>query len=350
MEQPVLKLALLGFSDTDKRDITQAIGQTGESWPTWELVDFEQADAWCIHGAAVERLQGNTVQVRTLQGSQPLISLDPRDITRPIAFTEPMPAGLEGVHMVNLRSPQLLRVGLQRFEGWLRLLRAQFALGSVLVERQAELKKGIHHVLDAHGKLLAVVNLMKWTVALLPNVRPIDFDNANWAQRPNMAADIPAGFTVTSVTQLMWTYAVRTTQDVLPARYRRDMVYLRMLPQLPAGLLQDEHLVTLRALSTAPAKFAGLLATTQLSSTVLARSLAALYFAGAVTTQKTLLGQAVRSASPLGEQSSLPPDSGTPSEFFTADGPENSDAPQPTAPPKVYDATAPAPLFSPKFF
>jgi hypothetical protein len=350
MEQPVLKLGLLGFSPADKQNVIDMIGMSSAGWPRWELVDFEQADAWCVNGAAVKRRIGNTVSVRTLLAHQPEISLDPTDIKRPVAFTEPMTVGLEAVELVSFKNPQMLRVGLQRFEAWLRPLRAQFALGSELIAREAELKQGIYHVLDTHGKLLAVVNLIKWTVALLPIARPVDFEDASWVPRPNMAADTPPGFLSTSVVQVMWTYAVRTAQDALPARYRREKVYLRKLPQLPTGWLQDEHLVTLRALSAAPGKFAELLQITELSDDVLSRSLAALYYAGAVTTQLSSANQTERARSPLGDQSSLPPDSNMLGNGFTQG---NSLPPGISDPKHAYggvdrDATAPAPLFAPK--
>jgi hypothetical protein len=350
MEQPVLRLGLLGFSPADKQIVMDMIGVPAPGWPRWELADFEQADAWCVNGASVERRAGNALHVRTFLAHQPEISLDPADTKRPVAFTQPMPAGLEAIELVSFKNPQMLRVALQRFEAWLRPLRSQFALGSELIAREAELRQGIYHVLDSHGKLLAVVNLIKWTVALLPAARPVDFEDASWMSRPNMAADIPPGFLSTSVVQVMWSYAVRTAQDTLPARYRKETIYLRKLPQLPLGWLQDEHLVALRALSAAPGKFTELLKNTELPENVLSRAIAALYYAGAVTTQKSSACQTERVRSPLGDQSSLPPDSYMLGNGF-AQGhslpPGLNDLQHPYAAAN-YDATAPLPLLMPK--
>jgi hypothetical protein len=309
MEQPLLRLGLLGFVESDKQKVLEAIAHPGEGWPRWELVEFEYADAWCINGASVERLEGNAVRVNTLLAHQPSISLNPAEISRPIAFTEPLPEGIEAAEVVNLRSPELMRIALQRFEAWLRPLRAQFALGSELVAREAELSKGVFHVLNEHGKLLAVVNFINWTAALLPIARPVDFENASWMHRPPSAADVPHSFVALTVPQLMWTYAVRTTEDALPARYRKHTIYLRRLPQLPTGWLRDEHLVTLRALSTAPGKFADIQRATELSEDALGSALAALYYAGAITTNKASAGLIDRVRTPLGDQSSLPPHS-----------------------------------------
>lgn len=350
MEQPVLRLGLLGFGPADKFKVAQAISLPNALWPSWELVEFEQADAWCINGAAVERLDGNKVRVRTLQVTQPVISLDPADIKRPVAFTEPMPAELDAAEIVSFKTPQLLRVGLQRFEAWLRPVRAQFALGSELIARENELKKGIYHVIDSHGTLLAVINLINWTVALMPVARPVDFEEASWVQRPPMAADTPPGFTVVSVVQLMWTYAVRTTQDALPSRYRKDTIYLRKLPHLPPGWLQDEHLVALRALSSESGKFADLLQTTGLTQTMLAQTLAALYFAGAITTRHSSAASTQRVRSPVGDSSSLPPDSqsfGHPPSLPPVDSHTRGSHRMPRL--GENDGTAPAPLFSFKF-
>ncbi len=343
MEQPVLRLGLLGFSEADCQKVAQAICKSAAGWPVWELVDFEFADAWCINGANVRRLEGNVVEVRTLLPHQPTISLDPLEITRPIAFTEPLPLGLEAAQIVNFRSPELMRIALQRFEAWLRPLRAQFVMGSELIARENELAKGIYHVLDSHGKLLAVVNLIKWTAALLPIARPVDFEEASWISRPPMAADVPPNFMVMSIVQLMWTYAVRSSQDTLPARYRKSKIYLRRLPQLPAGWLRDEHLVALRALSAAPGKFAELLHLTDLPPELLARALSALYFAGAITTNKSAAMQTERLRSPLGDHSSLPADS----KMFTS---HLDSVSAPSTAHQRYtsddmDMTAPAPMF-----
>lgn len=352
MDKPILRLGLLGFGPADCQKVLQAIEQPLGCSPhaQWELVEFEHADAWCINGASIEHLKGNTVRVRTLQASQPLISLDPANITRPVAFTEPLPDGLEAAEIVNFNSPQMLLVGLQRFEAWLRPIRVQFAVGKELVARQPELSQGVYHVIDQHGSLLAVVNLIQWTIALLPSARPVDFEQASWMHRPNSAADAPRAFVTTSIAKLMWTYASRTSEDVLPARYRNQTIYLRKLPNLPVGWMRDEHFVLLRALSHAAGKFDDLLQATELPPQMLARALAALYFTGSATTKKASASQPDRTQSPMGQQSSLPPDSGIfardlaerrglvsiPGETYTT---------KPAYLSQQAEATAPAPLF-----
>jgi hypothetical protein len=352
MDKPILRLGLLGFGPAEYQKVLQAIEEPSGNSPHshWELVEFEHADAWCVNGASIEQLEGNTVLVRTLQSSQPLISLDPAQITRPVAFTDPLPEGLEAAELVNFNNSQLLLVGLQRFEAWLRPIRVQFAVGKELIARESELSKGIYHVIDQHGSLLAVVNLIQWTVALLPSARPMDFQEASWMHRPNSAADAPPSFVSTSVAKLMWTYASRTVEDVLPERYRKQTIYLRKLPKLPVGWMRDEHLVLLRALSTGAGNFEDLLQATELPPQLLGRALAALYYAGSVTTKKASASQSERIQSPMGQQSSLPPDSGmflreTLDRLGPASIPGASYIKKPAFSSKQMDATAPAPLF-----
>lgn len=123
-------------------------------------------------------------------------------------------------------------------------------------------------------------------------------------------------------------------------------MYLRRLPQLPTGWLRDEHLVALRALSTAPGKFADIQAATELSENALARTLAALYYAGAITTKKGSAGFVDRSRSPVGDQSSLPPNSGMVSSNFShaASVPPSIASHQEHYAEAELDRTAPAPF------
>lgn len=309
MEQPVLRLGLLGFNHTDKQQVASAIAHQCAGWPCWELVDFELADAWCVNGRSVEHLDGNAVRVHTQLPYLPILVLNPAEITRPVAFTEPIPVGIEAAEIISFQYPAHSRVALQMFEAWLRPLRSQFALGSEMVARESELVKGIYHVLDAHGKLLAVVNLVNWTVSILPTARPIDFEEASWVLRPVIAADIPPKFVTLPVVHLMWTYAVRTTKDALPQRYKTHKIYLRRIPQLPNGWLRDAHLLTLRALSMAPGQFSEIQRATELPDEALTRVLAALYFAGAITTNKAAASRLERPHSPVADTNSQPPDS-----------------------------------------
>ena len=284
MEQPLLRLGMLGFTEPECRRVSQLLTPVGPGWPHWELGEFEQTDAWIVNGHRVDSLDDNRVRVHTLLQRQPSIILEPNAMTRPVAFTQPMPAGLQATEVANIQDPVVFRTSLQRFEAWLRPLRAQFALGAELVVREHDLSPGIYQVIDTQGRMLAVLDLIKWRVGILPNARPIDFKDAKWVPRPSMAGDMPPGFSQLNVAQLMWTYADRTVSDVLPARYRKNPIFLRRLPNLPADWVRDEHLLILRALSVRAGNLEQLGEETGLPQKQLAHCLASLYFVGTITT------------------------------------------------------------------
>nr|MDQ6880944.1 hypothetical protein [Pseudomonadota bacterium] len=94
---------------------------------------------------------------------------------------------------------------------------------------------------------------------------------------------IPESFVRISLSELMWQYAVRTTRDVLPKRYRTKMLYFRRAPHLPQRLLTDSHLLLIRELATGIGTFADLQQRTGMGAGPLARILAALYLVGTIT-------------------------------------------------------------------
>jgi hypothetical protein len=111
----------------------------------------------------------------------------------------------------------------------------------------------------------------------------VEFENAMWERLPSSAGAIPEHFVRSSLSRLMWQFAVRTSCDILPRRYRTGFLYFRRPPRLPPRLITDSHLLLLRELACAPGDFEALQQRTGLGSPALARDLAALYFVGAIT-------------------------------------------------------------------
>jgi hypothetical protein len=149
---------------------------------------------------------------------------------------------------------------------------------------------------------------------------------------------IPKHFLRCSLSRLMWDYAMRTTRDVLPKRYRSDVLYFRRPPRLPQRLLGDSQLLLLRELATAPGSFNDLLERTGLKSEVVAQDLGALYLVGAITSN-------ARRAAPLSspiEDSGLSAPSSMPHSRPFDSGPLSLRHPHPW--PRGDDRTAPAPL------
>lgn len=283
MEQPVLRLGLLGFSASDGDRLQHWAAQAQAGWPEWHTGDPHLADAWMINGAAVDVQGRDGVLIHHPPGGGERLTLNRAEVDRPLAFAEPLPDGFASAEFFNAHDEASVRQRLQRFEAWLRPLRSQFALGARLVEQLRECKTGVVHVVH-ESRLLAVIDLDRWQAGLFIPARPVDMAMAEWVQRPKLARDIPASFMRMPLHRVLWSYAVRTRRDVLPPRYREQTVHLRRVPHLPARWFDETHLLLMRELMARPARLDELVARTGRPSDDLAHHLAALYFAGGVTT------------------------------------------------------------------
>lgn len=283
MEQPVLQLGLLGFADEDAARLRLWIAQTQPGWPVWRDGDPHRADAWMIRGGAIDVLGRDGVLIHHPHGSGERLVLNRVEVDRPLAFATPLPEGFASGEFFDPTQEQDVRLRLQRFEAWLRPLRSQFALGARLVEQLRQETKGVVHV-QHDGRLLAVIDLDRWLAGLFIPARPVDIDMAEWVRRPQRAADIPAAFMRLPLQRVLWTYAVRTARDLLPQRYRDQIIHLRRVPHLPARWFDDLHLQLMRELTTEPARLSTLVTRTGQPEAVVAHRVAALYYAGGVTT------------------------------------------------------------------
>jgi hypothetical protein len=350
LEYPVLRLALLGFGVDKATRLAQWVARSEPGWPIWRISSPDKADAWCINGEAIAGAnEGGWLTVNTYWPKQPQISLDPVQTERPIALAEPLPDGLEAAERVNVENENQVRITLQRFEAWLRPLRTQFALGAALLANQRSLGANVYHLKVKHT-LVAVIDLVHLRVGVSPTSRPIDMEEASWEKRPQAAADIPAAFIRITLAQLMWTYAMRSERDTLPERYRTQKIYQRGLSGVPVKWLQDEQLMLMSELKAASATLDELVLRTGLLPSELTRYLSALYFAGMVTTNQANASK-TKLKVPLGDRSSLPPNSNLPSDFHTI-GPAAAPSgglglnPSPSRGAKTSEITAPVGLES----
>lgn len=283
MEQPVLSLGLLGFEPLAQARLQAWSAQAQPGWPEWRIGDPHAADAWMISGPAVDVQGRDGVLIRHPFGGDERLALNRAEVDRPLAFATPLPEGFASAEFFDAGEENSVRQRLQRFEAWLRPLRSQFALGARLVEHLRQTKQGVVHVLH-EGRLLAVIDLDRWLAGLYISARPVDIDMADWVQRPNLAGDIPPSFMRLPLHRVLWTYAVRTRNDLLPGRYRQLTVYLRRVPRLAPRWFDEIHLLLMRELLAQPARLEDLVARAGLPEPVLAHHLAALYYAGGVTT------------------------------------------------------------------
>ena len=279
----MLRLAIVGFTPAQHGLLEAALANL-DSGMCWQEANLSQADAWCVNGSCTEMLADGSLQIRPPTGADRPVRLNLEQTERPTAFSLPLASKqLRDVATFHLNSPASIKAMLDRFDGWLRPMAVELCLASYIAEHNLDLNSAVFHV-TAKGRLQAVVS--RSGVGVLPIADPAEVADADWARRPPFADEIPRHFLRIGFPQLMWQYAMRTTRDVLPARFRTGLVYWRAPPQLPNRLLTDTHLLMARELSQAPATFRELEQSTQLPDAQLARCLAAFYVVGAVTTDR----------------------------------------------------------------
>ncbi|TFZ05307.1 hypothetical protein EZ313_01130 [Ramlibacter henchirensis] len=289
-ELPLLRIGIAGFSLEQQEKLGRTLLQASPGGLTWEFAKFGEADALWLNGARTQVLSSTTLRVASGVPGGRSVQINMPDVDRPVVFARPLPRNLQPELSYDIDDVQSVGDVLGRLEAWLRPLIAQFCLASQILEQESALSSGVYCVKSAQGTLLAVVDL-RGDVAVLPTATPLDFDGAMWTQQTRDIV-VPGDFSRTSISQLMWHYALRTARDVLPSRYRTGTVYFRRPPRLPQRLLRDSHLLLLRELALSPGTFAELQQRTGLVAAPLAQDLAALYLVGAITANSKRASQA----------------------------------------------------------
>jgi hypothetical protein len=185
----------------------------------------------------------------------------------------------------DLASPAGIQAALLGLDTSLRLERAQFVLGSHIVQRGVQLRHSIFHVCR-EGKFLAVLDFVRGKAGFAPDIHPVDVWDAEWQRRPMGAGDAPDNFVSATIAELAWAYLRRSDRDLLPSRYRSALLYFRQPPRVPLRLLRDSQLLLLRELACGPATMESVGRRIGRSGAGLAHDLSCLYYAGAITTTR----------------------------------------------------------------
>jgi hypothetical protein len=284
-EQPVLWLGVCGFAP-DERALLETALVRSDGLPRWRTCAFGDADAWCVNGAKVRVMPEGDIRIGAGLPSERAVQLNLADVDRPVAFAQPLASPeFEPRCKFELHSPGSVAAMLLQFDNWLRPLRAQFVIGAQILRRGAELRHGIFH-LSHDGNLLAVLDFQQGSAGISPRAHPVDLAEAQWDKRPPGARTPPQEFTRITPAQLAWVYARRTDRDVLPERYRSELIYYRHVPNVPVRWLRDSQLLVLRELSAEPDTLDGLARRTGHTVDTLAHDLACLYYVGSITTTR----------------------------------------------------------------
>lgn len=284
LELPILRVGHAGFSLDQLELLRSAAARELSTGLTWDLSEVGEADALLLNGPRCHTLPDGTLRVAPGMPAARALHLALHELGRPIAFGLPLaphapPASIT-FEPADERSVKLALRGIAQS---LSLLVAQFCVASQILQQDNAIGAGVYHLTAPHGELLAVVNL-RGDVGVLPTAYPPDIDAASWTAQPRDAAPhIPPHLVRCSLSELMWSYALRTTHETLPDRYTRGPIYFRRPPRLPQRLLGDSHLLLLRELAYSPASFTQLGQRTGLDGSQLAQDLGALYLVGAIT-------------------------------------------------------------------
>ncbi len=289
VEQPALWLGMAGFAPAQRSALEAAIGRATGSC-RWSVCAFADADGWWVNGAKCSIAAGNRLKIGAGLPTEHSLKLELKEVDRPLAFAQPLATqDLEVLCVFNPESEPTIQTALQQFEGWLLPLRAQFVIGALIARRDSEDRRGTYHV-SHRGTLLAVLDFQQGLAAMSGRAHPTELWQATWEKRPAGAGQPPQGFSTCTITQLAWAYVRRSERDMLPARYRKEMVYYRHVPRVPLRWLRDSQLMLLRELSSQPGTLLTLRERTGLSLDQLAHDLACLYYAGSVTTSPETAG------------------------------------------------------------
>lgn len=293
-EAPVLWLGTAGFTAAQAQQLAGPM-EAGGAGLRWRHAPLGEADAWLIHGGRVERLGSGEILVQPGDPADAPLRLSLRDVTRPVAFAEPLPAGFEPLCRFDLGSAPSIEAALRRLEIWLRPMRARFALGRLVVAGGSELRHGIFHLASpGDGKLLAMLNFRNGQAALAPDLHPAQAAHAHWERRPAAAGKPPPGFVGMTTAQLCWTYVRHSQGRHLPSHYFERPLLYRGMPRVPLHWLSDAQLAILRELSLGPAPLPALQQLAGAPGQQLEQDLACLYYAAAITTTASKAARASR--------------------------------------------------------
>jgi hypothetical protein len=280
MFHPVMRMGLIGFKDD--HHLCNLLAQR-HALCHWERGPFVEADALWVNGEHAQLVRGRFVRVPSYDPTRPATLLNLKEVDRPTAFTLPLPSPeVQPPELFDVTSPPSVEGVFRKFEAWLQPLAVELMVARGIAERRFSLTSAVYHLV-LRGQLLGVVDL-EGDVGLLPGVAPLQIASAEWCGRPAAAHEIPPHFTRTPISQVMWQYVSRSTEDLLPERYRRSVVYFRGPPRVAQRLMRDTHMLLLGQLNASPLTLAQMQEQTGLSEREIAQALAALYFAGSITT------------------------------------------------------------------
>lgn len=276
-----MRMGLIGFPDEQHLENLLSTRSRTLRWVKWPFVD---ADALWVNGAHAQMVRDGLVRVPSVDPGQRATVLNMREVDRPIAFTAPLhPNAMFKPRLVfdPLDAASVAAV-MKSFEQQLHRHGLELSLAHQLAQRRYEMRSPVYHLI-LRGALVGVVAL-GGAIGLAPTLVGTDFDEIEWSGRPASAGAIAPDFLRTDMASVMWRYTTRTQQDLLPRRYKEGTIHFRRMPFVDQRLVRDIHLLVIAELRAMPQTWMQLRASTGMTDAQASQALAALYFAGSITT------------------------------------------------------------------
>jgi hypothetical protein len=284
LPRPILWLGLAGLTAPQRALLTAYMPRDPGSLPAWRVAEFTEADALCINGSAARLLGSGILQVPDSRQGRPPLSLDLRELDRPLMLTEPLAdPELAPWDHVDPESERGVQLALKKLESGLQELRTQFALGALIHHHIESLQSHIYTV--AHlGAPLAVVDFPGRYVYYKPGVSTLQLEQAAWILQPHHGpATVPKGMVEASMTLIMWQFAQHVAVDLLPERFLHGPIRLRYKPLVPDAWLKASQRALVRMLESGDLSLDDMLAQNKgFNREQLLRDLASFYFDGAI--------------------------------------------------------------------
>lgn len=282
MDKLLLGVSFLGFAPKTSEQFATWMGAFGRDDCAWRVVEPQRADVWCVNADAVEDRGAAGLNVRHRQADGTLLGLDLHRAPGLLAVSSERFTAVAGAVHFDAQRQASVVAAFRTLESRLGMLRCDYALGCSLAWHQEEMAAGGVYQLLYYSRLMAVVDLSRRLAGFPLTATPGDLLRAEWTRRPLGAGVAPDSFVRRSTGDLLWTYAVRTTLDILPARYRRRPIHFCQMPRMAIEKLDPAHIRLMAALRSGPMLLSDLAKRVAASEQQVSRWLAALHTAGAV--------------------------------------------------------------------
>lgn len=276
----ILLVTLVGFDPSGAQKLAALLDNCSALGARWRVAGPGTSDLWIVNGERARSLGQGLIEVG---GTLPALRFRPAEMPHPVAFAEPLDAGISTGHRFDPSSMQSLNMLLTQLARWLAPRLVQQSLVAQLLANGASFTQSNVIEVRQGDRLIAVVDFAG-TTAVAADAAPTDLRGADWSLHPRSESFAPPGFRAAPTEEVLWHYANRNdAPPALPSRYTRLPIHLRRIPALHPRELSDRQLQVLRELAYGPHTFLELGQRTGAGPSALRRDLAALYLVGAIT-------------------------------------------------------------------